>query len=106
LNDRLDDDDEQVRRNANEALTKLSGKRFDPSGGRDRTSSAAAGKEYRKWCHEMAEKVAEKNMRLAEALEGHKRSDAAKQWYQRIVDSQPNTDAAKQAAQRIKALSQ
>ena len=105
LIERLDDEDEQVRRNANEAMTKLSGKSFDPSGGRDRSSSAAGGKEYRKWRNEKAEKEAEKSMRLAETLEKAQRGDAAKQWYQRVAQNYPNTEAANKAAQRIKALS-
>jgi Carboxypeptidase regulatory-like domain/von Willebrand factor type A domain len=104
LIERLSDPDQAVRQSAYDALVKTAGQDVGPGDCSDRSRCESAAKEWHNVFNARAEKAAEKTLRLAESFEKNNRSDTAVEWYQRVIERYPNSEAAKTAASRLKAL--
>jgi len=98
----LTDADFSVRQSAHDALAKAAGKDLGPGDCSDVAVCAAAAKEWQKWYGGRLETEADKILRLAESFETLQRADAAREWFQKIVDKFPGTEAAKRAAAKLK----
>lgn len=101
---KLTDQDLQVRQSAHAALVKTANKDFGPGDCTDMTKCEVAAKAWNKWYNEKAEGEAEKTLRLAESFESNKRNDQARDWYQKVIQKHPGTDAAAKAASKLKSL--
>lgn len=100
---RLGDPDTQVRQIAHDALTKIAKKSMGPGDCSDLSRCQAAIKEWNKWVNEKSETQADKILRLGESFESNHRLDTAREWYRRVIQKFPNTEAAEKAAEKLKA---
>lgn len=101
---KLTDQDLQVRQSAHAALVKTANKDFGPGDCTDMKKCEAAAKAWNKWYNEKAEGEAEKTLRLAESFESNKKPDQARDWYQKVIQKHPGTEAAAKAATKLKSL--
>lgn len=101
---KLTDPDLRVRQSAYDALVKTAGKDLGPGDCSDLSRCAAAAKEWSTWHNAKAEGEAEKTLRLAESFETHKKNDKAREWYQKVIQKHPTTEAAAKAAAKLKSL--
>ena len=101
---KLTDADARVRQSAHDALAKTAGRDLGPGDCSDLSRCTAAAKEWNKWFNEKAEGEAVKTLRLAESFDTNKKPDQAREWYQKVVQKHPNTEAATKAAAKLKSL--
>jgi hypothetical protein len=101
---KMTDSDLRVRQSAYDALVKTAGKDLGPGDCSDLSRCAAAAKEWSRWHNAKAEGEAEKTLRLAESFETHKKNDKAREWYQKVIQKHPTTEAAAKAAEKLKSL--